>query len=64
MSSEPSTLSTESPTTDSGAANETATLSKTPPEPTDKATDNSPTETARTHPKRSQNPVDRIEPTW
>ena len=64
VSSEPSTTSTESPTTDSGAANETATSSKTLPEPTDKAADNSPTETARTHPKRSRNPVDRFEPTW
>ena len=63
-SSEPSTTSTESPTTDSEAANETATLNKTPPEPTDKAADNSPTETARTYPKRSRNPVDRFEPTW
>ena len=46
------------------AANETATSSKTLPEPTDKAADNSPTETARTYPKHSRNPVDRFEPTW
>ena len=53
VSSEPSTTSTESPTTDSRAANGTATLSKTPSEPTDKATYNSPTETARTYQKLS-----------
>ena len=46
VSSEPST--TESPTTDLGAADETATFSETSSEPTDAATNNSPTVTART----------------
>ena len=63
VSSEPSTTSTESPTTDLGAADETATFSETPSEPTDAATNNSPTVTARTFPKRSRNPVARFEPT-
>ena len=47
------TTSTESPTTDSGAANEAAAFSKTPSEPTDVATNNSPTETARTYPYKT-----------
>ena len=65
VSSEPCTTSTESPTTVSGAANETPISSEAPSEPTDKATNNnSPTETARTYPKRSRNPVATFEPTW
>ena len=61
VSSEPST---ESPTTALGAANETATSGNTPPEPTEVATNNSPTEISKTYPKRFQNPVARFEPTW
>lgn len=64
VSSEPSTTSAESPTITSGAASETDKPSNTPPETTDAGTNNAPTETARTYPKRSRNPVDRFEPTW
>ena len=64
VSSEPSTNSTESPTTNSGAASEIDKPSNAPPETTDAGTNNAPTETARTYPVRSRNPVDRFEPTW
>ena len=64
VSSEPSTNSTESPTTNSGAASEIDKPSNAPPETTDAGTNNAPTETARTYSVRSRNPVDRFEPTW
>ena len=64
VSSEPSTASAESPTITSGAASETDKSSNTPPETTDAGTSNAPTETARTYPKRTRNPVARFEPTW
>ena len=59
--SEPSTTSTESPTTDSGAATESATSSHMSPEPTDAATNGSSSNNAKTYLKLSRNPVVTVE---